>query len=218
MHAYLPMKISPSRILGLIGVVVAMLGGFMLAHGNPLQLFVLSEWVTMLGVTWFALLATYGEDFINFSGDAIKSFFTKRPPNQLYVEIAESGSRFALGVGVISFLLGFIITLANIDGPILEIGHHVGSAMVGLFLAVGFSEILFPIIAGAYRSQNGPAPKVTSKLGILIAACMGAFAVLFLVLWIIASSQPTYSTLPKEGENSVHHEEEMKPQSHGPRQ
>lgn len=204
------MKFSFARVVGLIGVIAAILSGFMLAHGNPLQLFVLSEWLTMLGVTWFALLATYGKDFINFSGDAIKSFFTKRPANPLYVEIAESGSRFALGAGVISFLLGFIITLANIDGPIVEIGHHISAAMVGLLLAVGFSEILFPIIAGAYRTQNSQPTKVTSKLGILIAVCMAAFVVLFLVLWIIASSQDFSPTL--------HEGEDEPPSRHGPRE
>jgi flagellar motor component MotA len=204
------MKFSSSRTFGFMGIGCTLIGAFMLAGGNPFQLFVLSEWVSMLGITWFALLATYGNDFINFSGDAMKALFTKRPANPLYVEIAESGSRFALGAGVVSFLLGFIITLANIDGPIVEIGHHIAAAMVGLFLAVGFSEILFPIIAGAYRSQNSQPTKVTSKLGILLTVCMAAFVVLFLVLWIIASNQSAYFTSPKEGEKT--------PIEHGPRE
>lgn len=43
------------------------------------------------------------------------------------------------GLGIVAAVLGIIITMANIDGPILEIGHHVSSALVGTFLGVFLS-------------------------------------------------------------------------------
>lgn len=43
------------------------------------------------------------------------------------------------GLGIVAAVLGIIITMANIDGPIVEIGEHVAHALVGTFLGVFLS-------------------------------------------------------------------------------
>ncbi len=50
------------------------------------------------------------------------------------------------GLGIVAAVLGIIITMANIDGPVKEVGHHVSSALVGTFLGVFLSYgILQPL-------------------------------------------------------------------------
>jgi chemotaxis protein MotA len=40
------------------------------------------------------------------------------------------------GFGIVAAVLGIVITMAAIDGPVEEIGHHVGAALVGTFLGI----------------------------------------------------------------------------------
>jgi chemotaxis protein MotA len=40
------------------------------------------------------------------------------------------------GLGIVAAVLGIVITMGHIDGPAAEIGHHVGSALVGTFLGI----------------------------------------------------------------------------------
>jgi chemotaxis protein MotA len=40
------------------------------------------------------------------------------------------------GFGIVAAVLGIVITMASINGPIEEIGHHVASALVGTFLGI----------------------------------------------------------------------------------
>jgi chemotaxis protein MotA len=40
------------------------------------------------------------------------------------------------GLGIVAAVLGIVITMGHIDGPAEEIGHHVGSALVGTFLGI----------------------------------------------------------------------------------
>jgi chemotaxis protein MotA len=40
------------------------------------------------------------------------------------------------GFGIVAAVLGIVITMGSIAGPVEEIGHHVGSALVGTFLGI----------------------------------------------------------------------------------
>lgn len=40
------------------------------------------------------------------------------------------------GFGIVAAVLGIVITMASINGPIDQIGHHVASALVGTFLGI----------------------------------------------------------------------------------
>jgi chemotaxis protein MotA len=49
--------------------------------------------------------------------------------------------------GIVAAVLGIVITMQAIDGPVEEIGHKVGSALVGTFLGVLLSYGLFAPLA-----------------------------------------------------------------------
>lgn len=47
------------------------------------------------------------------------------------------------GFGIVAAVLGIVITMGAIDGPVEEIGHKVGAALVGTFLGILLSYGLF---------------------------------------------------------------------------
>lgn len=52
------------------------------------------------------------------------------------------------GLGIVAAVLGIIITMANIDKGIAEVGHHVANALVGTFLGVFLAYgIVHPLAA-----------------------------------------------------------------------
>lgn len=63
------------------------------------------------------------------------------------------------GLGIVAAVLGIIVTMQHLDGPPTEIGHHVGSALVGTMLGILFSYgYIGPIatkIESVVRDQTG---------------------------------------------------------------
>ena len=51
------------------------------------------------------------------------------------------------GFGIVAAVLGIVITMAAIDGPVEEIGHKVGAALVGTFLGILMSYGFFAPLA-----------------------------------------------------------------------
>jgi chemotaxis protein MotA len=47
------------------------------------------------------------------------------------------------GFGIVAAVLGIVITMGAIDGPVEEIGHKVGAALVGTFLGILLSYGFF---------------------------------------------------------------------------
>ena len=62
-------------------------------------------------------------------------------------------------LGIVACVLGIIITMAHLDGPPSEIGHHVGSALVGTMLGIllsyGFVGPLATQMEHIVREQTG---------------------------------------------------------------
>jgi chemotaxis protein MotA len=52
------------------------------------------------------------------------------------------------GLGIVAAVLGVVITMQAIDGPVTEIGHKVGAALVGTFLGILLSYGFVQPIAG----------------------------------------------------------------------
>lgn len=52
------------------------------------------------------------------------------------------------GFGIVAAVLGIVITMGAIDGPVDEIGHKVGAALVGTFLGILASYGFFAPLAG----------------------------------------------------------------------
>jgi chemotaxis protein MotA len=51
------------------------------------------------------------------------------------------------GFGIVAAVLGIVITMGAIDGPVTEIGHKVGAALVGTFLGILLSYGFFAPLA-----------------------------------------------------------------------
>lgn len=51
------------------------------------------------------------------------------------------------GFGIVAAVLGIVITMGAIDGPVEEVGHKVGAALVGTFLGILLSYGLFGPLA-----------------------------------------------------------------------
>ena len=47
------------------------------------------------------------------------------------------------GFGIVAAVLGIVVTMGAIDGPVEEIGHKVGAALVGTFLGILMSYGFF---------------------------------------------------------------------------
>jgi chemotaxis protein MotA len=52
------------------------------------------------------------------------------------------------GFGIVAAVLGIVVTMQAIDGPVEEIGHKVGAALVGTFLGILLSYGFFAPMAG----------------------------------------------------------------------
>jgi chemotaxis protein MotA len=52
------------------------------------------------------------------------------------------------GFGIVAAVLGIVITMGHIDGPVEEIGHKVGAALVGTFLGILLSYGFFGPMVG----------------------------------------------------------------------
>lgn len=56
------------------------------------------------------------------------------------------------GFGIVAAVLGIVVTMQAIDGPVEEIGHKVGAALVGTFLGILMSYGIFAPLAGRMES------------------------------------------------------------------
>lgn len=58
------------------------------------------------------------------------------------------------GIGIVAAVLGIVITMQSIAGPVEEIGHHVASALVGTFLGILLSYGFVSPIAANIEARN----------------------------------------------------------------
>ncbi|WP_437227722.1 motility-associated protein [Planctomicrobium sp. SH661] len=58
------------------------------------------------------------------------------------------------GFGIVAAVLGIVITMGAIDGPVEEIGHKVGAALVGTFLGILMSYGIIGPLAAAMESMG----------------------------------------------------------------
>lgn len=59
------------------------------------------------------------------------------------------------GIGIVAAVLGIVVTMQSINGPVEEIGHHVAAALVGTFLGVLLSYGFVAPIASNIEARNG---------------------------------------------------------------
>jgi len=59
------------------------------------------------------------------------------------------------GFGIVAAVLGIVITMASISGPVEQIGHHVAAALVGTFLGIFLSYGFMNPLAVNIEFVNG---------------------------------------------------------------
>ena len=59
------------------------------------------------------------------------------------------------GLGIVAAVLGVVITMGHIDGPVEEIGHHVGAALIGTFLGILLSYGVVQPVAQSLEQRVG---------------------------------------------------------------
>ena len=59
------------------------------------------------------------------------------------------------GLGIVAAVLGVVITMGHIDGPVEEIGHHVGAALIGTFLGILMSYGIVQPVAQSLEQRVG---------------------------------------------------------------
>jgi chemotaxis protein MotA len=58
------------------------------------------------------------------------------------------------GIGIVAAVLGIVVTMQSLGGPIEEIGHHVGAALVGTFLGILLSYGFLAPLAANMEARN----------------------------------------------------------------
>jgi chemotaxis protein MotA len=58
------------------------------------------------------------------------------------------------GFGIVAAVLGIVITMGAIDGPVEEVGHKVGAALVGTFLGILLSYGFFAPLAARMEAMS----------------------------------------------------------------
>lgn len=140
----------------------------------------------VFGVAFFALLATFGMDFLKFIPQSLLTFVSSTPePNPRFAEIALFTSRYIIGAGLIGMLIGLIQMLSNLSDP-SGIGVGMATAMLTPFYAIVTSEIFCAFLykaysAGDHSRQSKPLP----LNNVTLPAAVTAFILtLFFVLMI----------------------------------
>lgn len=76
------------------------------------------------------------------------------------------------GIGIVAAVLGIVVTMQALGGPIEEIGHHVASALVGTFLGILLSYGFVAPLATNIEMKNAE----TSRFYHVLRAAVVAFA------------------------------------------
>lgn len=100
------------------------------------------------------------------------------------------------GIGIVAAVLGIVVTMQSIAGPIEEIGHHVASALVGTFLGILLSYGLFAPVANKIAATNAAESEVYQFFRAAVTAFAKGFAPIVVVEFarraIIAERRPSF--------------------------
>ena len=153
---------SPCRLIGLMGVLIVISGCILIGTGA--RMFVnFPSLAIVFGIAFFALLATFGMDFLKFIPQSLLTFVSSTPePNAGFAEIALFTSRYIIGAGLIGMIIGLIQMLSNLSDP-SGIGVGMATAMLTPFYAIVTSEIFCAFLYKAYSTgdrckQSKPLP------------------------------------------------------------
>ena len=165
---------SPCRLIGFVGILFVLV--WCIAMGGGVMAFIhIPSIAFILGIAFFALLATFGTDFLKFIPQSFLTFVSRNPePNPRFAEIALFASRYLVGSGLIGMLIGLIQMLRNLSDP-SSIGAGMAVALLTVFYAVIISEIFCAFLYKAYSAgdettQSKPLPLKNAAVAATVTA------------------------------------------------
>ena len=103
------------------------------------------------------------------------------------------------GIGIVAAVLGIIVTMASISGPVEQIGEHVGAALTGTMLGVFFAYGFFGPLSTAIEHANAGEGHFYQTLKAAVVAFAKGFAPIVAVEFarraIPAESRPTFQAM-----------------------
>ncbi|WP_369934364.1 flagellar motor stator protein MotA [Xanthomonas tesorieronis] len=79
------------------------------------------------------------------------------------------------GFGIVAAVLGIVITMGSIGGPIEEIGHHVGAALVGTFLGILLAYGFVAPLAAAMEARAEQDSRIFESVKTALLACLRGY-------------------------------------------
>ncbi len=77
------------------------------------------------------------------------------------------------GFGIVAAVLGIVVTMGHIDGPVEEIGHKVGAALVGTFLGILLSYGFFGPMAARMEATGEEEKLFLGSIACAVVAIVG---------------------------------------------
>lgn len=103
------------------------------------------------------------------------------------------------GIGIVAAVLGIIVTMAAISGPVEQIGEHVGAALTGTMLGVFCAYGMFGPMATAIEHANNAENSYYQVLKAAVVAFAKGFAPIVAVEFsrraIPADARPTFQAM-----------------------
>ncbi|MCT8375444.1 flagellar motor stator protein MotA [Xanthomonas citri] len=79
------------------------------------------------------------------------------------------------GFGIVAAVLGIVITMGSIGGPIEEIGHHVGAALVGTFLGILLAYGFVSPLSAAMEARAEQDGRIYEAVKTALLACLRGY-------------------------------------------
>jgi chemotaxis protein MotA len=103
------------------------------------------------------------------------------------------------GIGIVAAVLGIVVTMQAIGGPVEEIGHHVASALVGTFLGILLSYGFVAPLATNIELKNAETVRFYHFLRAAVVAFAKGFAPIVAVEFarraIEADARPSFAAM-----------------------
>ncbi len=80
------------------------------------------------------------------------------------------------GFGIVAAVLGIVITMASIGGPVEELGHHVAAALVGTFLGILLAYGFVGPMGASLKAINEDEAKVFECIKVCLLATLNGYA------------------------------------------
>ena len=135
-----------STFTGAALFIQALLGGFILAGGNPLNLIVPAMVFILLFAPLGSIVMAYGFDGVWHTIKSLRNFFAT--PSQTeslppWITVLKALIIATYAVSVAAFFIGIVVTMGHIDVTPENLAWHFNACMVPFIWAVIFSEGLY---------------------------------------------------------------------------